>query len=58
MDDELKTIFWRQFGAAIDMLDNAVRACPDELWTAQLWSTSSQPAGLSEFWYIAYHTLF
>lgn len=27
-----KTIVWQQFGAAIDMLDNALRACPDELW--------------------------
>jgi hypothetical protein len=58
MDDELKTIFWRQFGAAINMLENALRACPDELWTAELWSNSSQPAGLSQFWYIAFHTLF
>ena len=58
MDDELKTNFWRQFGAAIDMLENALRACPDELWTAELWRNSSQPAGLSQFWYIAYHTLF
>lgn len=31
-----RTIIWPQFGAAIDMLDNALRACPDEL----------EPAGL------------
>jgi hypothetical protein len=36
-------IIWRQFGAAIDMLENAVRACPDELWSARLWSDPSQP---------------
>ena len=39
-----KTAIWQQFGAAIDMLGNALRACPDEVWP--------------ECWYIAYHTLF
>jgi hypothetical protein len=39
-----------QFGAALDMLENAVAACPDELWGAR----DSQP----EFWHLAYHTLF
>jgi len=32
------------------MLENAMRACPDDLWSDR----SKQP----EFWYIAYHTLF
>lgn len=32
MDDASKTILWQQFGAAIDMLENALRACPDALW--------------------------
>jgi hypothetical protein len=45
--DSLKEIIWKQFGAAIDMLENAVVACPDELWNTD-----------SKFWYIAYHTLF
>jgi hypothetical protein len=58
MDDDIKTIIWRQFGAAIDMLENALCACPDELWSENLWINSSEPAGFSEFWYIAYHTLF
>ena len=39
-----KTPIWQQFGAAIDMLENAMRACPDDVWP--------------ECWYIAYHTLF
>jgi len=56
MDTTWRSIIWQQFGAAIDMLDNALRACPDELWRARLWS--SQPPEFSEFWYIAYHTLF
>ena len=50
MDDASGTILWRQFGAAIDMLENAVVACPDELWGDR----SQRP----EFWYVVYHTLF
>ena len=45
-----RTIVWRQFGAAIDMLENAMLACPDELWGDR----SKRP----EFWYLVYHTLF
>ncbi len=58
MDAVWKTIIWRQFGAAIDMLDNAVRACPDELWRARLWNTGTSQPESAEFWYVAYHTLF
>jgi len=58
MDATWTTIIWRQFGAAIDMLENALRACPDNLWSARLWSDRSQRPEFSEFWYIAYHTLF
>lgn len=50
MDAALKRILWSQFGAAIDMLENAVNACPDDLWGDQL----REP----QFWYLAYHTLF
>jgi hypothetical protein len=50
MDDTWKSIVWRQYGAAIDMLENAITACPDDLWGDR----SRQP----EFWYVAYHTLF
>lgn len=40
----------RQFGAAIDMLENSIRACPETLWTAgPPWQ---------QFWYLASHTLF
>jgi uncharacterized damage-inducible protein DinB len=45
-----KEAIWQQFGAAIDMLENALVACPDELWNDR----SRQP----ELWYVAYHTLF
>ena len=40
------------------MLESAIRTCPDELWNEHLWSDHSQQPGLSQFWYVAYHTLF
>ena len=54
-----RTIIWQQFGAAIDDLDNALRACPDELWRARLWHDPEQEKFfLPEYWYIVYHALF
>ncbi len=41
---------WGQFGAAIDMLENGIVACPDDLWGDR----SRKP----EYWYLVYHTLF
>lgn len=58
MDAFWRGTIWRQFSAAIDMLENAMRACPDELWSERLWRDPAQQPGLSEFWYVAYHTLF
>ncbi len=52
------TIIWQQFGAAIDMLDNALRACPDELWRDRLWDHPSERPEYSQFWYLVYHALF
>ena len=52
---------WRQFGAAIDMFENALLACPDSLWTASLWNDRSDPPQPSEdatFWSLTNHTLF
>lgn len=46
-----RTATWRQYGAAIDMLDDAMLACPDELWTEDVWEGSP-------FWYVAYHSVF
>jgi len=54
----LRTSIWQQFGAAIDMLDNALRACPDQLWRDRLWNNPSERPEYSQFWYIAYHALF
>jgi hypothetical protein len=56
METSWSTALWRQLGAAIDMLDNALMACPASLWTEPLWRTP--PPQSPEFWYIAYHTLF
>ena len=44
-----REILWYQFGAAIDMLENAMKECPDKLWGDR----SKKP----EFWYVAFHTL-
>jgi hypothetical protein len=57
MDTTWNNIIWNQFGAAIDMLDNALQACPDTLWQARLYHEQDQPE-FGEFWYVAYHTLF
>jgi len=54
-------MLWRQFCAAIDMLGEALRDCPDELWETYLWADDSDQwvaAGFSKFWYLGYHTLF
>ncbi|WP_420627827.1 DinB family protein [Candidatus Leptofilum sp.] len=53
-----KEIIWNQFGAAIDMLDNAIQACPDELWQEPLYHEQGVDPGFAEFWNIAYHALF
>lgn len=53
-----KTTIWQQFGAAIDMFDNALHACPDQLWCKGLWNNPTEQREFSEFWYITYHTLF
>jgi uncharacterized damage-inducible protein DinB len=55
------TALWRQFGAAIAMLESALVACPAPLWNQRLWSAPtdhSLPPEFAEFWYITYHTLF
>ncbi len=45
-----ESVVWPQFGAALDMLGNAIEACPDLLWGDR----TREP----QFWYVAYHTLF
>jgi len=38
---------WSQFGASIDMLENAINMCPDEHWDTAL-----------DFWYLSFHCIF
>ena len=60
MDSSVGTALWRQFGAAIDTLDNALAACPETLWTARLWPEPPPPwfpPQFAELWYVGGHTL-
>lgn len=57
IDSLWRTVLWKQFGAAIDMFDNALVACPDSLWRQPVWPASPDPAERTEFWYVAYHAL-
>lgn len=50
MEAGWKESLWQQFGASLDMLENAINACPDKVW--------GDHADWHEFWYITYHTLF
>jgi hypothetical protein len=47
MGNSFKEALWKQFGASIDMLDNAIAMCPDGLWDTE-----------EKFWYSSYHCLF
>ena len=47
MDQLQKETLWKQFGASIDMLENAIQRCPAKLWDTE-----------KKFWHIAYHCLF
>ena len=60
MEPFWKTALWRQYGAAIDMLDNALVACPASLWRERLWRDPPPPEfppQFAEFWYVTFHTL-
>ncbi len=58
MDPFWRAAIWSQLGASIDMLENTIRACPDELWS----DPSKQPEWKSNdvvgLWYVVFHTLF
>ncbi|WP_111669636.1 DinB family protein [Algoriphagus litoralis] len=47
MNQSIKAALWCQFGASIDMLENAIRMCPEEFWNSDLSFSGN-----------AYHTLF
>lgn len=46
MEDLIRHTLWSQFGAAIDMLGNAIKTCPETHWNK------------TEFWYSSYHCIF
>lgn len=46
MLETIKESLDNQFGASVDMLENAIRMCPGEYWEAH------------QFWYQAFHCLF
>jgi hypothetical protein len=50
MEREWKAALWSQFGAAIDMLERDIRACPDDLWRGSEMSPGA--------WSIVHHALF
>jgi DinB superfamily len=47
MDKSINESLWNQFGASMDMLENAITTCPVTLWDTEL-----------KFWYKAYHCIF
>jgi hypothetical protein len=60
MDQLWRTTLWQQFGAAIDMLENALVACTEELWQERLWRNpppAEFPPQFAEFWYVTFHAL-
>ena len=57
METTLRTALWQQFGATIDMLENALLACPSVHWNGLLWSDPRAPE-YPTFWSITHHTLF
>lgn len=47
-----------QILAALDMVGNAMAACPEQVWLQRMWAVKDGPADASAFWYISYHALF
>ena len=57
METTWRTALWQQFGAAIDMLENALLACPETHWNGLLWSDPQTPSSPT-FWSITHRALF
>lgn len=47
MKNEVNLSLWKQFGASIEMLENAIKKCPNEHWNTE-----------KRFWFNAFHCLF
>jgi len=50
MIEKWKASVWQQFGASLKMFENAINACPEDIW--------GDRSGKFEYWYAVYHTLF
>src|SRR5258705_5461687 len=50
VDAVWRDVVWGQFGAAIDSLERAIVACPEDLW--------GDRTQFPEYWYVVFHTLF
>lgn len=50
MDNHWQIVISRQFAAAIQMIQMAIKACPDDIWDDR--------RNGSPFWHLAYHALF
>ncbi len=50
MSEKIQGVLLFQFTASLQMLENAIRACPDKVWGSKI--------SYYEFWYYAYHTIF
>ena len=46
MDATWTTGLWRQYGRAIDVLESAMRDCPDELWGKSIWEVKLHHPGV------------
>jgi DinB family protein len=58
MERDFKGVLWLQLGAAIDMLENAINACPDAVWSDPSRKPEWPENDVVGFWYLVYHTLF
>lgn len=58
MDARWKQMLWAQLGAAIDMLENAMLACPEGVWSDPSKKPEWARNDVVGFWYVAFHTLF
>ena len=45
-----KALIRSQYHATLDMLDQAIQVCPEDLWTAASYKNA--------FWHVAYHALY
>lgn len=58
MRDTWHEVVWAQFGASIDMLANAIVACPDDVWARAGETPAWKEREAVGFWYLAYHAVF